>query len=329
MRSTILVLVLAVSLLIIPAAMAEDALEWYTMGQNAATAGNYNLAVTYYDNALAQSPNYAAALAGKAAALNALGKYESALAAADTALTIRASDAVALNARALALFGMKNYNESVVAYDKFFLVQQNQPEAWCNQGYAYLQAGTYEKSVVSYDRCTLMDPLNFMAFNNQGLAYMAMGKNEQALGSFDKATGVTITNATVWNNKGEALVALERPQDALECFKKALGIDPNYEQAQKNRDATTGQAQTFHVVGTITPVTTISRIGTLYTTAVPVTGEVTVPAQTPAEGLTGTPAPAGSTTAVPKRTTYAPISPFTILGALAVAGCAGLCLVRK
>ena len=47
MRSTIFILILIVSLLLVPAVMAEDALEWYTKGQNAAMAGNYDVSITY------------------------------------------------------------------------------------------------------------------------------------------------------------------------------------------------------------------------------------------------------------------------------------------
>ncbi len=328
MRSSIFILILIVSLLLVPVVMAEDALEWYTRGQNAAMAGNYDLAVTYYNNALSQNPNYAQALGGKAAALNAQGKYAEALVAADESLAIRSSDVVALNARAHALYGLGNYEESAAAYDNLFVYQQNKADAYCNQGYAYLQLEDYQKAVVSYDRCTAMDPLNFMSWNYMGTAYMGMEKYDQALTSFDKATGVTVTNATVWNSKGLALAALDRPQDALECFKKALGINPEYAEALKNREEMSGQQQTIHIIGTITPEPTISRIGTFYTTATPVQEPVVVTTAVGSTSVEETMIP-GATTPVPKRTTYSPVSPLTILAALGVAGCAALCLFRK
>jgi hypothetical protein len=62
---------------------------------------------------------------------------------------------------------------------------------------------------------------------------------------------------------------------------------------------------------------TISRIGTFYTTITP-TGKSTaigipVPAETPVTGAEATTVP------IAKKTTYAPVSPLTVLGALAVA----------
>ncbi|MDD1684619.1 MAG: hypothetical protein LUQ19_01875, partial [Methanoregula sp.] len=77
--------------------------------------------------------------------------------------------------------------------------------------------------------------------------------------------------------------------------------------------------------GTVTPTVTISRIGTLYTTAAPSAKPTTVITQEPA---VTTIVPAATTKPVAKKTTYAPVSPVTVLGALA--GAAGIAaLIRK
>ena len=70
MRSKTIILVVLLAILAIPCVHAEDAQDWYTKGQNAATVGNYADALTYYNNALALDTNYASAMAGKAATLN-------------------------------------------------------------------------------------------------------------------------------------------------------------------------------------------------------------------------------------------------------------------
>ena len=75
MRSTSLILILLVSLLLVPPILAEDAMEWYIKGQNALIVGDYPSAVTYYNNALDLDRNYASAFAGRAMALNMMGKY--------------------------------------------------------------------------------------------------------------------------------------------------------------------------------------------------------------------------------------------------------------
>jgi tetratricopeptide (TPR) repeat protein len=256
-----------------------------------------------------------------------LGKYNDAIESADSALAIKSMDAVALNARAFAFFKLGQYEDATVAYDKLFVVEQNRKEAYCNQANAYLELNdTTAPAFAAFDRCTMLDSENFEAWNNKGLALMHAGKYDAALSAFDRATYITIKNATVWNNKGEALVALGKPTDALECFKKALGIDPNYARAKANKEDATGKQQSFTISGTITPKETISRIGTFYTTKPPATlvtegiTQVMPPEDTiPADTMTETP--------VPKKTTYSPISPVTILGALAVV--AGIIAVMR
>jgi tetratricopeptide (TPR) repeat protein len=316
MRSTILILILLFSLLLIPAVLAEDSGEWYTKAQDALTVGDYSTAVTYFNNALQLDKNYAQAYAGRAVAFNMQGKYTDAIASADSALAIKSMDPVALNARAFGLFKLGRYAEAVDAYDNLFLVEQNRKEAYCNQGYAYLFLNVSDAAVVAYDRCTSLDPLNFENWNNKGLAQMQAKKYEAALQSFDHATYITTKNATVWNSKGLALVALGKPSDALECYKKALGIDPNYAEAQANEAEAMGKQQSFNISGTITPKVTISRIGTFYTTAVTPTKQVTeVITQAPEVGDT---MPVITTKPVAKKTTYSPLSPVTVLGALVV-----------
>ncbi len=315
MRSTILILILLFPLLFIQPAVGEDVQEWYIKAQNALTVGDYPTAVTYYTNALNIDSNYAPAYAGRAAAFNMMGKYTEAIASADSALAIKSMDPVALNARALGLFKLGRYEEAVAAYDKLFVVVQNRKEAYCNQAYAYLKLNETEPAVATYDRCTLLDPQNLEAWNNKGLALMQEGNYNEALAAFDQATTISVKNATVWNNKGVALMALGRPVDALECFKKALGIDPNYAEAKANREKATGEQQSFNISGTIVPEVTISRIGTFYTTA--------APSAQPTDEITQVPVnsdviPAGTTTQVPKKTTYSPVSPLTVMGAVAV-----------
>jgi tetratricopeptide (TPR) repeat protein len=319
MRSTILILILLFSLLFVPAVLAEDALDWYTKAQNALTVGDYPLAVTYYNNALQLDKNYASAYAGRAAALNMMERYTEAIDSADSCLAIKSMDPVALNARALGLFRLGRYEEAAAAYDKLFIVIQNRKEAYCNQAYAYMQLNMTDAAIVSYDRCTLLDSQNFEAWNNKGVNLMQAGNYEAALQAFDRATVITIKNATVWNNKGIALVALGKPVDALECFNKALGIDPDYAEAKANKADATGRQQSFNISGTITPEVTISRIGTFYTTMTPQQQSTVIDTRVPG-GSTGAKAE-GTTVPVPKKTTYAPLSPLTVLGALAgVAG---------
>ena len=318
MQKKTLILSILVLFLLIPVVQAEDAVEWTTRGLAALDAGKNSDALTYFNNAIAQDKNYATALSGKATALNALGDYKGALDAADKSLALRTQDERALNARALALFNLKRYNESAIAYNTLFTMYQvNLPEGYCNQGYAYLMQNKSTPAVASYLRCTSLDPENFFMWNNLGLSYMRTGDYDHALSAFDSATSITVKNATVWNNKGTALVAQGKTSDALQCFYKALAIDPGYADALKNKEEMNGKLQSFYLLITPTTTPTLNRLGTYYTTATPAPQVTTVETTVAPQGEENLPV---TTEPVAKKTTYSPLSPFAVFGALAVVG---------
>ncbi len=113
-------------------------------------------------------------------------------------------------------------------------------------------------------------------------------------------------------------------------FQKALGIDPDFADAQKNKESVSGQLQVVQIIGTITPTVTISRIGTFYTTAtpVPMQTEITTPVPVVTAEIKSE-ITAVTTTPIQKKTTYSPVSPLTALGALIVIGGAALVLKRE
>jgi len=320
-------IVLLIILVLVPAVAAEDALEWYTKGQNAATAGNYADAVTYYNNALSLDPSYALALSGKAVALNALGQYSAALDSANAALAIRTSSDT-LNARAYALYQLGRYDEAVAAYVN--VTKQGTPTAatYCNLANAYAKTGNPDAALKSYAQCTNIDPHNADTWNQIGLIYMSQQKYSEALDAFNKATQETTQNAEIWNNKGEAYAALEQYDDASSCFKTALSLSPNYADAQSNLDSVRGKGQVYQYNVTATATEAAWVLGGVKTTtaATAVTTTPAIQTTSPTLEPTSSLAVTATETPVATATTFTPLSPFCALAAFVVAGiaCAGV-----
>jgi len=97
----------------------------------------------------------------------------------------------------------------------------------------------------------------------------------------------------------------------------------------KNKESMVGKLQVINITGTITPVVTISRIGTFYTTATPVSlpTEITPAAPEPAPEVTAI--AMVETTSVQKKTTYSPVSPVTAFGAVIVVSAIVFALNRQ
>ena len=120
-----------------------------------------------------------------------------------------------------------------------------------------------------------------------------------------------------------ALAALQRYSEATDCYNTALSIDPLYTAAMQNKEAIANLGQVYVVTVTPTPTEVPVRFGTYTapTTAIPVTIQ-------PSAGQTAMPTPAAVTTSitstpVPKKTTYAPLSPLGAVSAFAILGIAG------
>jgi len=315
-KAGMLVLVL---LILIPAVAAEDATDWYTKAQNAASAGDYTDAVTYYTNAISLNPTYDAAYAGEAAALNSLGQYSAALTAANQALAIRSSP-TALGAQADALFYLGRYNDAIGAYTNYTAVVTNQQSAYCNLAYSYVQVNYTTQALATYSQCTNLNPNDPLVWNQIGLVDMSLGKYTDALNAFNKATALTVNNAEIWNNKGEALVALGRYQDAVPCFNTALTLNPTYTAAQENLNAAMGKGQVYTY--TMTPTPTESRWylgGITPTSATPTEVAASLENITQVVQTTTPVTTIQATTPVPTRTTYTPLSPVPVLAGLGFA----------
>lgn len=310
--------VLILCFLLVTAVSAEDAVAWYTKGQNAVKAGNYADAVTYYTNAISEDSSYAAAYAGKAVALNALGQYSAALDAADKSLSLRTlSDA--LGARADALYHLGRYNEAIAAYVNYTAQVTNQADAYCNLADAYVQVNQSGLAITAYGKCTNLNPNDPLIWNRMGLAYMNLRQYDDALTAFNKATSLTTTNPEIWNNKGLAYVALGQYQDSISCFNYAISLNPSYAEARANKDAAMGKGQNFNYSATATETIEPWYLGGVKPTTVSVnqTAVVTVAesGQPVAEATTPVTTEVTDNPSTTK-TTYSPISPMIPLAGL-------------
>ena len=303
-----------VVVLLVPAVMAEDPVDWYMRGENAAISGNYADAIEYYDHAIALDQKYAQAFSGKAYALNQIGNYTGALDFSQKALAIR-QDNRGLNARAYALFKLQRYDEAVAAYDSLFKVQTNLPEPYCNQGVAYEQMNKSDKAIIAYDTCAHLDPSNIFPWYRKGRALLSAGKPQEALDAFNRCTQITISDAEVWNYKGVAYLQTGQYQDALDCFKSALSINPTYDEAKKNSDLAVNRAQVYSITGSPLPTTKPTSVITSPERVQAETG-ITIQANIVAitEIATATPAQTGS--APPATTTYSPLPAWAALAGI-------------
>lgn len=71
-----------------------------------------------------------------------------------------------------------------------------------------------------------------------GTVLMSLGLLAEAIKNFTSAIEQVKDNdklKVAWNNEGVCFMRLNQEEDALPCFDKALKIDPNLEEAKRNK----------------------------------------------------------------------------------------------
>lgn len=178
------------------------ALELIKQANRSRKAGDYQKAVSLYDQALDLRPRIAQAHWGRCESLSELKKPEQAIVACNDALSLKPNYAEALWSKGKALEQQKLPLESLQLYERATEIQADFTEAW-----------------VSY-----------------GLALQGFGRSEEAIIALDKAIALNRDLAVAWRTKGAALWNLGRLDEAIASLDKALQIEPNNSETLKLRN---------------------------------------------------------------------------------------------
>jgi tetratricopeptide (TPR) repeat protein len=75
-------------------------------------------------------------------------------------------------------------------------------------------------------------------WHKKGLEAYQQGDMDGALDNFERALEQNMQDEIIWNDKGHVLRKVGRYDDALKCFNLALKINPNFENARRNKQLT-------------------------------------------------------------------------------------------
>lgn len=179
-----------------------SATEIIQQGDQLRQAGQYQEAVSTYQQAIAQQSDSLTAHWGQCYSLNQLQKYAEAIAACDRAL--------ALN--------------------------PNYVEALWSKGYALDQQQDLSAALALYARAVELQPDFAAGWSNQGTVLLKLERPAEAVAAYDQAVALDPNLAEAWNNRGAALWSLRRFDEAVVSVEKAIALQPNYADALQLRD---------------------------------------------------------------------------------------------
>lgn len=182
-------------------------------GKSDNASGNYNDALTQFDNVLKQCDAYDAkeqAYAGKAAAYNGLQQYQDALDAANAGLKIKSTSLDNLFEKANAESGLNMSADAKADLAKIAdLTSQNRNTSERATIYAKMASidaknGMYDDALNNINSAISLDSKNADLYIVQGDIYTTMGNYSSAQSSYDKAISNGASAQKIWQAKLES-----------------------------------------------------------------------------------------------------------------------------
>jgi serine/threonine protein kinase/Flp pilus assembly protein TadD len=184
-----------------PPARKLTAEELQKEGERLRTAGQYQEALKFYDQAIALKPKFAEAYGGRCYCLNKLEKFSEAMVACNDALDLK----------------------------------PKYPEAMWGKGNGYQQQRRLTKALALYEQAIINKPKFAEAWVSRGMVLQSLGRSYEALWAVDRAIDLERNSADAWTTKGKALWELGRWDEAIVALDKALQLQPNHPHALKLR----------------------------------------------------------------------------------------------
>ena len=198
-------------------------------------AGEYDDAITDYNQAIDLDSNIAAAYYNRGVAYTKLGKYAEAIGDLTQAIALDPQDAAAYNNRGIAYRNLGKYAEAIADYDQAIALDPKYAVAYSNRGVANNHLGKYAEAIADYTQAIVLDPKYAVAYSNRGGAYAELGKYAEAIADYDQAIALDPKYAVAYNNRGYAYDDLGKYAEAIADYTQAIVLNPKYAAAYNNR----------------------------------------------------------------------------------------------
>lgn len=167
------------------------------------------------------------------------GQYDKAITAYDEVLaTPEIADfvkAAAYSDRGVAKWRMKQTKEAIDDFNKSIQLSPDNATVYNNRGNALMDLGHPDEAVKDFDRAIALSPNYGAAHNNRGNAHAALGQYEPAFQDYRKAVELMPQSAVPFNGRGKAHEELKRYHAAVRDLTRAITLNPKYAAAYHNR----------------------------------------------------------------------------------------------
>lgn len=169
---------------------AQKAYDHYDKGEAFRLKGDYNSALSEYNQAIRLRKNIAKPYHGIGKVYHAQRKYSQAIEEYKKAISIDPEYVFAFNDLGVSLIAEGKSNEALDYLKKAVQIYENYDDAWANLGEAYYKLKQYTESIKSLEMAITLNENHPRAYTTLGLAYEATGNIEKAIEAYEKAIKV-------------------------------------------------------------------------------------------------------------------------------------------
>jgi len=217
-----------------------DAYDLYLKGwdalRNFKDVTDIETAISFFQAALNQDPNFALADAGLAdASLEMYGQRkekfwaEKALHSAQEALRLNPNLAEGHLAAGSVQFATGENGKAIEELKRALELDHNSDEGYRRLGSAYLANGQKHEAIQSYQKAIELSPYYVGNYLMLGNAYLDLAENAKALEAYRRVTELEPDNPEGYDNLGAAYLREGKWRDSISIFQKALKLQPHYE----------------------------------------------------------------------------------------------------
>ncbi|MEL7494893.1 MAG: tetratricopeptide repeat protein, partial [Cyanobacteria bacterium J06554_11] len=195
-----------------------SAAEYYNQGIRHYNKGEYALAVTSFNAAIAANSEYAEAYVFRAAAKSALNDPAAAMADYATAIYLQPDYAVAYFSRGALLADMGELATAMEDFEQAIALRPTYVEAHDYLGLTKAATGDHEAALVSFESALSLDVAYAPAHMHRGASLIELGEFETAIAALSTAIDLDSTYTEAFLNRGVAHYRLGNLSSALDVI---------------------------------------------------------------------------------------------------------------
>ena len=211
---------------------------WVGCGAALSHAGNPDIAVSAFNNALAayQSalkarPNQIESWLGCAQVLLKLKRYDEALEASTRAVRLDPRNPNALHSRGGILYAMRRPTDALKVFDDALRLNSALADVWAGRGTVLNELRRFDEAGAAFDKALAIKPTFAEAWLGRGNTSFGVLRYDDAIAAYQRAVALRQDLAEAWFGIASALARLRRIDDALSAYDDVIRIRPGLPEA--------------------------------------------------------------------------------------------------